>query len=150
MKIDDIIENNLWIPLSTKGFSYRPILFDLRGGRFSIVFKGLPGCIFPKHYHTGQVQGYTIQGIWFYIENSWKAHPGSFVFEAAGDEHTMMVDVDSPCPAIVMFHVEGGLLFTENSENDVLLADAHTLLKNCEEYFTETQQSGMEHVIILR
>jgi len=42
----------------------------------------------PRHYHSGQMIVYTIEGRWKFLEWDWIAGPGSMVFEAPASIHT--------------------------------------------------------------
>jgi hypothetical protein len=81
--------------------------------RFSVVLKGLAGAKLGIHYHVGTVRGYTLRGHWRYLEHDWIAKPGTFIYEPAGEAHTLVVTDDSPEAALVVFMVEGGLIYLD-------------------------------------
>jgi len=62
------------------------------------------------HYHVCTVHGYTIRGHWRYLEHDWIAKPGTYIYEPAGEAHTLVITEDSPEPMVAVFVVEGGLL----------------------------------------
>jgi len=66
------------------------------------------------HYHVGTVHGYTMRGHWRYLEYDW-VKPGTFIYEPAGEAHTLVITEDSPEPAIILFIVEGGLIYLNKS-----------------------------------
>jgi hypothetical protein len=41
------------------------------------------------------------------------AKPGTFIYEPAGEAHTLVVTEDSPEPALIMFMVDGGLIYLD-------------------------------------
>ena len=62
------------------------------------------GIVVPRHRHFGDVHVYTFRGRWHYKEYDWSASAGSYVFEARGATHTLVVDEDVEA----MFIVNGG------------------------------------------
>ena len=90
------------------GVWFQPCHFNVTSGGFSVVLKGLPGAKLGTHYHVGTVRGYTLRGHWRYLEHDWVAKPGTFIYEPAGEAHTLVITEDSPEPAVIMFVVEGG------------------------------------------
>ena len=72
---------------------------------------GVPGAELGNHYHVGTVRGYTMRGHWRCLEHDRVAKPGTFVYEPAGEAHTLVITEDSPEPAVIMFVVEGGLIY---------------------------------------
>jgi 2,4'-dihydroxyacetophenone dioxygenase len=68
--------------------------------------KGLPGSMVGTHYHVGTVHGYTMRGHWRYLEHDWVAKPGTYIYEPAGEAHTLVITEDSPEPMMTMFVVE--------------------------------------------
>ena len=61
----------------------------------------------------GTVRGYTIAGHWRYLEHDWIARPGTFIYEPAGEAHTLVITDDSPELALIFFAVEGGLIYLD-------------------------------------
>lgn len=105
--------DQLWVPYAD-GVWIQPCCFNVTTGGFSVLLKGLPGAQLGVHYHVGTVRGYTLQGHWRYLEHDWIAKPGTFIYEPAGEAHTLVVTDDSPGPALILFMVEGGLIYLDN------------------------------------
>ena len=83
------LENDrLWVPCA-EGVWFQPCHFNVTTGGFSVVLKGLPGSKIGTHYHVGTVHGYTLHGHWRYLEHDWIAKPGTFIYEPAGEAHTL-------------------------------------------------------------
>jgi hypothetical protein len=101
--------------------------------------KGLPGAQLGIHYHVGTVRGYTLQGHWRYLEHDWVAKPGTFIYEPAGEAHTLVVTHDSPEPALILFVVEGGLIYLDKPVDGELAAyeDGFSALEFCRNYYRE-------------
>ncbi len=113
----DLDDDRLWVPWGdTKGVWFQPCCFNVTAGGFSIVVKGLPGAVLGTHYHVGDVYGYTIRGVWGYRESDWLAKPGTFIYEPAGEAHTLFVAEDSPDPMMAFFVVRGALVYMEPAD----------------------------------
>ena len=119
-----------WIPYA-EGVWLQPCSFDLSAGALSLVLKGLPGASLGIHYHVGQVYGFTLNGNWRYLEHDWIAGPGTFVFEPAGEAHSLVVTEDSPEPAVIFFMISGALLYLDKPEKGTFAAyeDAFSALE---------------------
>ena len=134
----DIDDEKLWIPYADDVW-IQPCCFNVTSGGFSVLLKGLPGAQLGVHYHVGIVRGYTLQGHWRYLEHDWIAKPGTFIYEPAGEAHTLVVTDDSPEPALIMFIVEGGLVYLDNPINGGFAAyeDGFSALELCRNYYRE-------------
>ena len=108
----DLEDDRLWVPYA-EGVWFQPCSFNLSSGNFSLVLKALPGASLGIHYHVGSVHGYTLRGHWGYLEYEWTARPGTFIYEPAGEAHTLDIRQDSPEPAIIFFMIEGGLIYLD-------------------------------------
>lgn len=134
----DYDDERAWIPYA-EGVWFQPCSFDVSAGCFSLVLKALPGASLGIHYHVGQVYGYTISGHWRYLEHDWVARPGTFVFEPAGEAHTLVVPEESPGPAQIFFVIHGGLIYLDKPEGGAFAAyeDAFTALEFCRNHYRE-------------
>ena len=56
-------------------------------------------------------------GRWRYLEHDWIAEPGTYIYEPAGEAHTLVITEDSPEPMIAFFVVEGGLIYLDKPAN---------------------------------
>jgi hypothetical protein len=74
------------------------------------------------------------------LEHDWIAQPGTFIYEPAGEAHTLVVTDDSPEPALIMFMVEGGLIYLDNPVDGGFAAyeDGFSLLELSRNYYRET------------
>jgi 2,4'-dihydroxyacetophenone dioxygenase len=134
----DIDDNRRWVPYA-EGVWLQPCCFNVTSGGFSVVLKALPGAKLGVHYHVGTVHGYTIRGHWRYLEHDWVAKPGTFIYEPAGEAHTLVISDLSPEPALIFFMVEGGLIYLNNAVNGGFAAyeDGFTLLQLTRKYYRE-------------
>jgi 2,4'-dihydroxyacetophenone dioxygenase len=134
----DADDERRWIPYA-EGVWLQPCCFNVTTGGFTVVLKALPGARLGVHYHVGTVRGYTMQGRWRYLEHDWTARPGTFIYEPAGEAHTLVITDDSPEPALIFFVVEGGLMFLDNSSDGAFAAyeDGFTLLELARRHYRE-------------
>jgi quercetin dioxygenase-like cupin family protein len=112
----DLENDKLWVPYAD-GVWFQPCQFNVTTGGFSVVLKGLPGSRIGTHYHVGTVHGYTLRGHWRYLEHDWVAKPGTFIYEPAGEAHTLVITEDSPGPMVTLFIVGGGLIYLDKAKN---------------------------------
>ena len=131
-------DDRRWVPYAP-GVWLQPCCFNVTTGGFSVLLKALPGAKLGIHYHVGTVHGYTMRGHWRYLEHDWIAKPGTFIYEPAGEAHTLVVTDDSPDPALVLFIVEGGLIYLDKPVDGAFAAyeDGFTLLDLCRKYYRE-------------
>jgi 2,4'-dihydroxyacetophenone dioxygenase len=147
----DVEDDRLWVPYA-EGVWIQPCCFNVTSGGFSVVLKGLPGAKLGVHYHVGSVRGYTMRGHWRYLEHDWVAGPGTFIYEPAGEAHTLVITDDSPEPALIVFMVEGGLIYLDTSVNGGFAAyeDGFTLLELTRKYYREAGLHVRELDLLVR
>lgn len=134
----DIGEDGPWIPYAERVW-IQPCHFDVTRGGFSVLLKGMPGASLGVHYHVGTVRGMTIAGNWRYLEHDWVAGPGTFIYEPAGEAHSLVIDESSPGPALIFFVVEGALVYLDKPEDGVFTGyeDGFSALELCRQYYRE-------------
>src|SRR6058998_517631 len=135
----NVDDNRHWVPYA-EGVWIQPCCFNVTSGGFSVVLKGLPGAKLGTHYHVGTVHGYTMRGHWRYLEHDWIAKPGTYIFEPAGEAHTLVITEDSPEPMVAVFVVEGGLIYLDKARDGSFAAyeDGFTLLELTRKHYRET------------
>ena len=138
----DLEDDRLWVPYAD-GVWFQPCHFNVTTGGFSVVLKGLPGSRIGTHYHVGTVHGYTLRGHWRYLEHDWVAKPGTFIYEPAGEAHTLVITEDSPEPMVALFIVSGGLIYLDKPEDGAFAAyeDGFSMLELCRKYY---RQAGLD------
>jgi len=134
----DTDDEKLWVPYAD-GVWFQPCLFDLTSGGFTVILRANPGAQLGTHYHIGTVKGFTLRGHWRYLEHDWIAKPGTFIYEPAGEAHTLVILDDSPEPAQIFFVIEGGLIYLDQPANGGFAAyeDGFTALELCRAYYRE-------------
>jgi 2,4'-dihydroxyacetophenone dioxygenase len=130
-------DDKLWVPY-VDGVWFQLCHFNVTSGGFSNVLKILPGMRLPVHYHISTVHGYTLRGSWRYLEHDWVATPGTYIFEPAGEAHTLVVDADAPEPMVTFFVLSGGLIYLDNLENGKVIGydDGFTLLELARKHYS--------------
>ena len=123
----DTEDDRLWVPYAEDVW-IQPCQFNVTSGGFSVVLKGLPGAELGVHYHVGTVRGFTMRGHWRYLEHDWVAKPGTFIYEPAGEAHTLVVLEDSPEPMMAFFVVRGALVYMEPDGAFKSYEDAFTFM----------------------
>lgn len=121
----------LWVPFEP-GIENRFLLFNLKQNSFVIVFRAQPGSATMRHYHCSPVIGLTMQGAWKYREYDWVARAGSFVYEPAGEAHTLENIGEEPM--ITLFHVMGPSIQLDESGEQIGYVDAFSMLEYSRDY----------------
>lgn len=144
-------DSRRWVPYAD-GVWFQPCHFNVTSGGFSVILKGLPGAKLGTHYHVGTVRGYTMSGCWRYLEHDWVAKPGTFIYEPAGEAHTLVITEDSPEPALIMFVVEGALVYLDKPVDGGVAAyeDGFTLLELTRKYYREAGLDAGELDLLVR
>jgi 2,4'-dihydroxyacetophenone dioxygenase len=144
-------DDRRWVPYA-EGVWLQPCCFNVTTGGFSVMVKALPGAKLGIHYHVGTVHGYTLRGHWRYLEHDWIAKPGTFVYEPAGEAHTLVVTDDSPEPALILFIVEGGLIYLDKAVDGGFAAyeDGFSALDLCRKYYREAGLDARELDALIR
>jgi len=117
----DLEDGPHWMPYA-EGVWLQAACFNVTSGGLTVLLKGMPGAELGVHYHTGPVRGFTTQGNWRYLEHDWIAGPGSFIFEPAGEAHTLVITEDSPEPALILFIIEGALIYLDKPVEGTMVA----------------------------
>src|SRR5207237_10106741 len=89
--------------------------------------------------HVGTAQDYTNDGHWQYLKHDWIAKPGTYIYEPAGEAHTLVITEDSPEPMVTLFVVEGGLIYLDKPVDGGFAAyeDGFSLLELTRKYYRE-------------
>ncbi len=126
----DLDDDRRWIPFAD-GAWFQPCQFNASNGGFVVLLKANPGAQIPPHYHATSVIGYTLRGTWRYLEHDWIAKAGTFIYEPAGEAHTLVVDADATEPMITLFIVSGGFIYLNNAVEGQMIAydDGFTILE---------------------
>lgn len=123
-----------WIPFLpySEELKLKIIRLNPVNGEWVSLLRVPAGMEMPKHYHSGTVHVYTLEGSWGYKEHDWTAGPGSFVFETAASAHT---PVAKPGEDVVTLNIVMGD-WNIVDENDAVLAVENwkTMLERYDDY----------------
>jgi hypothetical protein len=86
------------------------------------------------------------------LEHDWIAKPGTFIYEPAGEAHTLVITDDSPEPALILFVVEGGLIYLDKAATGAFSAyeDGFTLLELTRKYYREVSLDVRQLDLLVR
>jgi 2,4'-dihydroxyacetophenone dioxygenase len=127
-----------WVP-NGQGLSFKPLHYSAAGGWWVNLIRVEGGGHISRHRHLGPVQGYVLQGAWRYLEHDWTAKAGSYVWEPAGDVHTLSVLGDETM--ITLFTVHGAIQYLDDDGNVVQQDDARS---RAELYVEHCRRLGIE------
>ncbi len=118
-----------WIDFGD-GVAIQLLKVDLSQGLWITRNRMKPGSGVVKHYHTGTVLAFTVQGGWYYSEYPDTVNrAGSFLYEPAGSCHTLRVCEDIEEDTIVWFAIYGANLNIDDKGNVVSIDDAFSVLE---------------------
>ena len=112
-----------WVDTGT-GVELKLVQVDIEAGLWIVRNRFVPGAMVQTHKHTGQVFGYTLSGAWKYAEYPYVNRAGSFLFEPAGSQHTLVVPDDNTEPTDVWFQIHGANLNLDADGNVESITDA--------------------------
>jgi 2,4'-dihydroxyacetophenone dioxygenase len=137
---EDIVEaavssdERLWVPMG-EGVWVRPLMFDTAHGAWANVMRTETTGTIARHRHAAPVHGYVIDGRWHYLEHDWVAEPGSFVYEPAGDTHTLVID--DPARSHTFFWISGAMLSVDEQGEVLRYADVFTRIEEARRHFDD-------------
>ena len=131
-------DEKLWIPY-VPGVWFQACNFNLTSGGFTNILKITPGSRLPAHYHIGTVHAMTLRGRWRYLEHDWVAVAGTYIYEPAGEAHTLVVDEEPNEFMMTFFVVQSGLIYIDNVENGRVVGyvDGFTLLELARKHYRD-------------
>ncbi len=108
-----------------------------------------PGTTVIKHYHTGPVYAFTVEGRWYYEEYPETVNePGSFLFEPAGSVHTLKTPAEQTGETVVWFMINGTNINVDEQGTVVSIADAHNVLTGYR-VLCEAQKLSSNAVVVI-
>jgi 2,4'-dihydroxyacetophenone dioxygenase len=133
--VGDVIpaDERLWVPLGDKVWS-RPLSFVPSQGYWVHLLRVARTGVFNRHRHASPVHGYVLKGRWYYLEHEWEAVEGSYVFEAPGDTHTLVVPADVE-EMITLFHTTGTITYVDPDGAVTGIEDVFSRLELCRKHF---------------
>ncbi len=114
-----------WIPQGSARVWFKPLRINLAEGRWTNLLRVEESGVVNRHRHLSDVEGYVLQGAWHYVEHDWQATTGSFVYEPAGDVHTLVADE----PMLTLFTIHGPIEYVDEHGELLYVETAETKLQ---------------------
>lgn len=113
--------------------SWLPLMFDRANGNHTEIMRVRRGGHLGRHFHATPVHGLVLSGSWRYIERDWVARPGSYVFEPAGDRHTLVCD--DPEGMTTFFHIFGPIIYLNPDDSVAFIDDNAALIARAKAHY---------------
>lgn len=123
----------VWVPLSAHVF-VRPLQFNVTVGQYTHILRVTKAGMIARHRHSGVVHAWVIKGRWLYLEHDWVAEEGSYVFEPAGETHTLVVP-EGCTEMITLFQVNGSLTYVDPQGKATGYDDVFTRLEKARAHY---------------
>ena len=121
---------------------------DLNQGLWVVRTKFQPGYSVDKHYHTGPVLAFTLEGSWFYKEYpNYVNTKGSYLYEPAHSVHTLTVSEANEGETDVWFAIHGANVNMDEEGNVTGIVDAQSILA-AYRALCDTQHLSHDKVIV--
>lgn len=136
-------DERLWVP-QAENVWFRPLCLNRSQGFWVNLLRVRKSGILSRHRHPQAVHGYVLKGSWRYLEHDWVAVEGSYVFEAPGETHTLVVP-DTVPEMITLFQVNGVMCYVDPWGKVTGFEDVFTKIDMCRKHF-ETVGLGKDYV----
>jgi 2,4'-dihydroxyacetophenone dioxygenase len=123
----------VWVPLADHVF-VRPLQFNVTVGQYTHILRVTKAGMIARHRHSGVVHAWVIRGRWLYLEHDWVAEEGSYVFEPAGETHTLVVP-EGCTEMITLFQVNGSLIYVDPQGKATGYDDVFTRLEKARAHY---------------
>ena len=129
-------DERLWVPQSETVW-FRPLCLSASRGYWVNLLRVRKSGVLSRHRHPQPVHGYVLKGSWHYLEHDWIATEGSYVYEAPGETHTLVVEADVP-EMITLFQVNGAMIYVDPDGAVLGYEDVFTKIGLCRRHFAAT------------
>src|SRR4029453_5164700 len=126
-------DERLWVP-QAENVWFRPLCLAASRGYWQNLLRVRRSGVLSRHRHPQPVHAYVIKGEWRYLEHDWVATEGSYVYEAPGETHTLIVDEDVE-EMITMFQVNGAMIYAAPAARGRGYEDVFTKIDMCKRHF---------------
>ena len=127
-----------WVPQSD-GVWFKPLRISPEAGTWTNLLRVSPAGTVNRHRHVGDVEAWVLRGSWRYVEHDWVARAGSYVYEPAGDVHTLVVEGGEEM--MTLFRLGGPMEYVDDAGAIVLVETAETKLAR---YLTYCEAESIE------
>ena len=128
-------DDRIWVP-QAENVWFRPLCLCASRGYWMNLLKVRKSGVLSRHRHPQPVHGYVIKGRWRYLEHDWEAREGSYVYEAPGETHTLVVD-EGVEEMITLFQVNGVMLYVDPDGAVMGYEDVFTKIDLCRAHYTK-------------
>jgi quercetin dioxygenase-like cupin family protein len=128
-------DERLWVP-QAESVWFRPLCLSASRGYWQNLLRVRKAGVLSRHRHPQPVHGYVIRGSWHYLEHDWIATEGSYVYEAPGETHTLVVD-EHVEEMITLFQVNGAMIYVDPDGRVQGYEDVFTKIEMCRRHFEE-------------
>jgi 2,4'-dihydroxyacetophenone dioxygenase len=127
-------DERLWVP-QQENVWFRPLCLSASRGYWVNLLRVRKSGVLSRHRHPQPVHGFVLKGSWHYLEHDWTAIEGSYVYEAPGQTHTLVVEADVP-EMITLFQVNGAMIYVDPDGEVLGYEDVFTKIDLCRRHFT--------------
>ena len=127
-------DERLWVPQATNVW-FRSLCLSASRGYWVNLLRVHKSGVLSRHRHPQPVHGFVLKGSWRYLEHDWVATEGSYVYEAPGETHTLVVDNDV-VEMITMFQVNGAMIYVDPDGAVQGYEDVFTKIDMCRKHYT--------------
>ena len=136
-------DERVWVP-QAENVWFRPLCLNISSGYWMNLLRVRKAGVLSRHRHPGPVHGFVLKGSWRYLEHDWVATEGSYVYEAPGETHTLVVDPDVE-EMITMFQVNGAMIYVDPDGKCLGYDDVFTRIDKCRAHYAQNGL-GAEYV----
>lgn len=128
-------DERIWVPVDDNVW-FRPLCLAASRGYWVNLLRVRRSGVLSRHRHPQPVHGLVLKGSWRYLEHSWVATEGAYVYEAPGETHTLVVDPDVE-EMITMFQVNGAMIYVDPDGACVGYDDVFTRIEKCRAHYVQ-------------
>ena len=126
-------DERIWVPVDDNVW-FRPLCLSATRGYWMNLLRVRRAGVLSRHRHPQPVHGYVLKGQWRYLEHAWVASEGSYVYEAPGETHTLVVDAHV-AEMITLFQVNGAMIYTDPDGRCTGYDDVFTRIDKCRAHY---------------
>ncbi len=128
-------DERLWVP-QAENVAFRPLCLNRSQGYWMNLLRVRKSGVLSRPRHPQPVHGFVLKGRWHYLEHSWEAREGGYVFEPPGETHTLVVP-EGVDEMITYFQVNGVMLYVDPYGKAMGYEDVFTKIDMCRKHYEE-------------
>ena len=126
-------DERMWVPRGDNVW-FRPLMYNVTQGSWVNLTRASREGVIGRHRHPAPVTAYTLDGSWGYLEHDWTATKGTFVYEPAGETHTLIVKKDEG-HMLTLFHNFGPLIMVDENGKQTGFEDVFTRIERVKMHY---------------